>query len=406
MMLIINSTASSCCLRGPFRLLAGAERPFQRAVEFRRCCFSSSSGGSGAERRDDDDGRLSSSSTPEGAATAIDDDDETVVPGAAALRQQPPRPLFPWRHETHDNLLPRLAAAPSARGDPVFPRPLENLGCCFVLGDSFARSFLGTWRDDLAEGAAWAFARGVAAVVSSAWAVPFKEVAASDDGRIEFDWPPPPPPPDENDGVVEEKEKKDGDSEDKKHDEEDDDDDDARPDVEAMLSQPLRRLYQAAHDSGRDQLLIRLQMEPVDAGLYAFLYIPGLSRVGSERNPDLLQKARLLLASSGAGAAGVPSVQEFVRGVARHLEREFQRHGKFHTTVEVQVLVECREIFQVVDRETGVVLQGSPDGAVRNVVHLVRLEATVEYPHQRNYNWIITDIDDLLDSKPWFLRDL
>jgi hypothetical protein len=105
---------------------------------------------------------------------------------------------------------------------------------------------------------------------------------------------------------------------------------------------------------------------------------------------------------------------ESFKKLYKFVEEQEKLHGKLSTTVEVQVLVECDEIFQVVDLNTGVVLQGHEDGLVRSVVHLVRMEKTVEtydndntFPYSpviRQGNWQITDIDDLLGhTKKWYL---
>jgi hypothetical protein len=66
------------------------------------------------------------------------------------------------------------------------------------------------------------------------------------------------------------------------------------------------------------------------------------------------------------------------QNVYKGVEEQQKLHGKLSATVEVQVLVECDEIFHVVDMNTGVVLQGHEDGLVRSVVHLVRMEKMAE----------------------------
>lgn len=88
------------------------------------------------------------------------------------------------------------------------------------------------------------------------------------------------------------------------------------------------------------------------------------------------------------------------------------QHGQLKTTAEIQVLVECNEIFQVIDKSTGVVvLQGSEDGQTNNVLHVVRFETTVVSQAQDTFpyfvsskpgNWQITNIDDLLGPVPWY----
>jgi hypothetical protein len=94
------------------------------------------------------------------------------------------------------------------------------------------------------------------------------------------------------------------------------------------------------------------------------------------------------------------------------LDRELERSGKLESTVEIQVVVICRESFCVKDRITGAVVQGTADGAVQLVSHLVRLEATAiqeitkDSSTARTYytNWQITDIDDLLGHTAWYQK--
>lgn len=92
-----------------------------------------------------------------------------------------------------------------------------------------------------------------------------------------------------------------------------------------------------------------------------------------------------------------------------------QARGKLETTVEIQVLVECQETFQVLDAETGLVLQGSADGAVQTVWHLACFETTVvsadsdHFPYLTKSprgNFQLTNIDDLLGPKTWYHGDI
>jgi hypothetical protein len=86
---------------------------------------------------------------------------------------------------------------------------------------------------------------------------------------------------------------------------------------------------------------------------------------------------------------------------------EFQRRGVTESTVICQVLVSCDEIFWVKDLATGTIIQGHEDGQIRKVWHLVRMEMVVEtHPakgpilpfKQKQGNWQLTDIDDLLEG--------
>jgi hypothetical protein len=83
--------------------------------------------------------------------------------------------------------------------------------------------------------------------------------------------------------------------------------------------------------------------------------------------------------------------------------------------VAAEVLVACNEAFQVVDAVTGAHLQGSPDGAFREVIHVVTFAMTVSstfsdsfpyWPHTRLGRWQIVDIDDALGAKKWYHVEL
>jgi hypothetical protein len=170
-------------------------------------------------------------------------------------------------------------------------------------------------------------------------------------------------------------------------------------DVNEMMIEPLRKLYESAHESGRDQLIIRLQTKPVEAAIYNLTCIPYVSREVALKNPQRLQETRLVK----FGQAGMTTVLD-------NLEHDLDEKGKLETTVEMQVLISCLESFQVLDRETGAVLQGSPDGLLQEVTHLVRFETTsvqeIKDGRAYNYftNWKITDIDDMLGHVAWYQK--
>ena len=172
--------------------------------------------------------------------------------------------------------------------------------------------------------------------------------------------------------------------------------------VHDMLIRPLRHMYESAHESGRDQLLIRLQTEPVSAHLINLACLPYVTRDDDPEKLPAMRQVRM-------GRGGFQTVM-------RLLDEDLRRHGKLETTVEAQVLVVCREIFQVRDRTTGQVLQGSleGDGEEQVVGHVVRLECTsgqellIGSSDLRYYqsDWQITDIDDLLSGPvAWYEKE-
>lgn len=169
--------------------------------------------------------------------------------------------------------------------------------------------------------------------------------------------------------------------------------------IKDMMIAPLRELFESAHKSGKDQLIIQLHMEPIRALCYSIRAAPYVTRAETAKNPDKLQKMRNLRRLAPTDA---------FRTIFKLLERDLARSGRLESTVEVQVLVLCNESFQVRDRASGMVVQGTEDGAVRGVAHLVRLECTaineMSESDTQDYHtdWQITDIDDLLGPTAWY----
>lgn len=370
--------------------------------------------------------------------SSVDSAEEAAAAAEAAkLKIEPeeltvkPKALFPWRHETSENLLPRLEFdSPEYRADVRLPNDIQAMLAVFFLGVPVWRVFFGTgWRDELAESCAFAFKQGTAGIISNVYNVPFTSLLKDDD-KLEFCYPESldseapdvenqedaSKGPSESESVnivisdeTTEKEStlETSQSTHKMSSEGDKkvfvDETDA-PDVTHMLDRPLRRLFQSAHESGRDQLLIKLKSEPKRAMLYTVFGIPFLTKRQAEADTSLLNRVRDLLAlirtDSDTAFAGINDIIR--QGVS--LPKE-----KMETTIEVQVLVECEEEFQVMDRKSGILLQGPEDGLVRSVIHLVRLETVATWrgkfpslPSRTLDNWIITDIDDLVGCKKWY----
>jgi hypothetical protein len=300
------------------------------------------------------------------------------------------------------------------------------------LGYPAWQVLLGDWRAQLAESASYAFTRGVAGIISNVYHVPYRGVLRDDQGKetttLTFD---------SSLGASSSEANKDGSRTDaaastapeREH---DDSEDDESPDVEYMLDQPLRKLFQSAHEHGRDQLLVRLETTPVRAAVYSLFCLPFVSRGMAARDPTILERMRHIVFPMSVNSseeqkrstdgASVASPSAF-SSMYEHVQSQVDRNDRLETTVELQVLVECEEVFQVVDRTTGVVVQGAgaaggegPDegaggSSKRNVWHLVSLEATSittftdAFPYLPDTvpgNWIITDIDDLLGPKKWY----
>ena len=345
-----------------------------------------------------------------------------------ATKADPPHgsapPLFPWRHETAEHPLPRLVpGTPESQYHENVPSEIEDGIASLTLNVPLWHRLMGRdWRPVFAESASYAFSKGVAGIVSNVYRIPFNDLLTEEEASsgmrqtLDFRYPMSPPaspiapnveiersdapsspsPPDNATGVT-------GNP---ANDRDDDGDSSPPPDafcpgVDQMLDHPLRKLFQSANEDGKNRLQIRLQTTPTSQCEVVSLFaLPFLSRQVAERYPSLVRQARELTWSKSN-----------IHTVAKHVEEVTDEDQQNHTTVELQVLVECDEIFQVVDRETGHVLQGSADGAMRRVSHLLRLEtmstmapsATFPYFLQVEFdNWIITDIDDLLGPKKWY----
>jgi hypothetical protein len=331
-----------------------------------------------------------STSRTSAEATATEATADADAAAAKLLAKSPatlhlPKPIFPWRSETE--LLPRfIPGTPEYAKDIRVPATFRSIvAFCFLNVPWYQLLFTGNaHEEDIAHSTSWAFAQAVAGVVSDVYQVPLADIALDD--KVNFQFPPP------DGGAVLE-----GDDKNK----------DKSSEGESMLARPLRNLFESAHESGKSQLRIRLEMQPKSVMFHSMFALPFVSRAAVEKDPSLLEKTyrnmRLMRSNP----------QEGFRNVYKGVEEQQNKNGKLSTTVEVQVLVECDEIFQVVDLNTGVVLQGHEDGLVRSVVHLVRMEKTVEtydsndkfpyYPDIRQGNWQITDIDDLLGPKKWYL---
>jgi hypothetical protein len=295
-----------------------------------------------------------------------------------------PRPIFPWRHE--EELLPRfIPGTPEYLKDIRVPASFRSIVAFCFLNVPWHQLLLSgnAHEEEIAHSTSWAFAQAVAGIVSNVYKVPLADIALED--KVHFQFPPPSPVQEEGD----------------------DDNDKYCPEIESMLDRPLRNLFKSAHESGKHQLKIRLEMQPVSTKLHSLFALPFVSRAAVEKDPSLLENTYRNMALMRTNP------REAFQNVYKGVETQQKKDGKLSTTIEVQVLVECDEIFQVVDLDTGVVLQGHEDGLVRSVVHLVRMEKTVEtydnddtfpyFPDVRQGNWQITDIDDLLGAKKWYL---
>jgi len=273
------------------------------------------------------------------------------------------------------------------------------------LGIPYLRAMFTDWQGDLAESASYAFSQGVAGIMSNVYRVPFNSIDKNDsEGKIDFQFP----FDHKEETSSEEKDSPDAEEESKSEPTmaaNNDSEEEFCPYVDAMLDRPLRNLYKSAHESGRDQIQIRLQMEPKRALVYEMFSMPFFNKAAVETDPSVFERMKKIMAT-------MPN--DFGTGfqlLYSYLLEQVEIKDQFETTVEIQVLVDCDEVFQVHCKETGALLQGTPDGKARSVLHLVRMETTATtvfgetfpyLPSTTIGNWIITDIDDLLGPKKWY----
>jgi hypothetical protein len=161
-----------------------------------------------------------------------------------------------------------------------------------------------------------------------------------------------------------------------------------------LMEARLLQLFADARQSGKSQIQVHLHSQPTHAKLHSLHALPALSRSLTKTHPQWVRDLQ-------DGTTDITRGEHF----GAHLKRAMLENGKIESTIFAEVLVYCDEIFRVTDLETGALLQGHDDGKFRQVVHGVRLErvATITADQGRTLgNWMITDIDDLLDGNQWF----
>ena len=150
------------------------------------------------------------------------------------------------------------------------------------------------------------------------------------------------------------------------------------------------------------KLEIRLKMIPYDTEFISLYCIPYVSRHNASADPALKKFYQNMLEKPSGERA--PDLNK--------LRREHLETGHMESTVIAQCIVWCNELFYVRDVTSGKIIQGI-DGRndvgeeeTQQIPHLVRMERTVLTQkdqssgkfHNVQGDWIITDIDDLLDG--------
>lgn len=328
----------------------------------------------------------SSVGTPDPAAAAA-----AAVDALPLEKHQPVRPIFPWRHEQKTIVLPRLdPKTEEYEATKPFPTPQAPFAPLFLGVPLWDAVLFGGWKTDLAENMTYAFLQGVTGIMSNVYRIPRDSAFVDEkEDAIKFSFP----SSEQSQASV-------------STDDDDDDDDNNNEglvDLNDMLAPTLRKLYESAHENGRDQLRILLETRPLRSIFYRLYAVPFFTRDAIEADPGLLKKL------FNDGRPEWNTVFEAMQ--SRSLE-QLQLYDFVETTVAAEVYIICEEKFQVVDAETGVVLQG-PEGVpvAQEVGHVVTFEMTAKnrvsdsFPYwvqSEPGSWQITDIDDLVSTKKWY----
>jgi hypothetical protein len=341
---------------------------------------------------------------------AVADAAAQVKLAKAAAAVVNPRVIFPWRHE--DYPLPRLINGSDeyvaqggkfGPGMPYLDKMHESIVTHFTgnqMGTPWYKIPFNGWKQDLAESSSWAFSQAVAGMLANNYRIPFEDIRQDDeDGEFDVNLP-------KHTMTTQSLYRDDG-------------EEDVFPELEYMVEEKLRALYQSAHEFGRDQMQIELQMKPTGAWLLGSFMVPFLTREKVKAEPALKTTyrdiyARILEEEDNLGREiSFFEIGKLVSHEIRLLGRDqaelLDDHMSLKSTIVAQVLIECDEIFSVTDLTTGKIIQG--DGELRRVPHVVRLEVVVdtqkEYGKRGSHNelgsWQITDWDDLLEGNIWYL---
>ena len=163
--------------------------------------------------------------------------------------------------------------------------------------------------------------------------------------------------------------------------------------LKGMMDKKLIQAYQSINP---ENLQLKFSMQPIEANLQHIFAVPvpGLTREIVENNPYL------------RGAIYRLHTAYDENGFDEHyfdLLIDFAKHGPEKRTVIAEASIKCLEFFQVKDASSGELIQGMEDGSEEEeVVHIVRFEVVTdkkEGEEEREIaNWMITDIDDLLEG--------
>ena len=299
-----------------------------------------------------------------------------------------------------DNLIPRFTTGTREFNTllPLFaPEPL--MAYVFMGEPAWNVMVTNQWKRDLEEGMCYAFARGVAGMVSNVYRVPMNNVLPSEQPSSSSTSASP-----DVSFVYTDKSSDDFSPSDGDHEK---DDSQFCPEIDDMMTPKLRQLFRSAHASGTSQLRIRLELTPKQAYFHRLCGLPYVKRDHLEDQPDLLTNA--FTNKEGRLEADSSTLYQFMY---ENAARNMLRYGKLETSLSAEALIVCDEIFCVWDAETGQVLQGRDSTTPREVAHVVTFERVCQTDEGASFpflpqilhlsNWQIADIDDLLGPRKWF----
>ena len=305
-----------------------------------------------------------------------------------------PRVIFPWRHDTE--LLPRLVRGSDefelqggyyGPGDPFktgsVKIPFMQSVAAYWTGVPWYEVPFSGWKKELATSSAWAFTQAVAEMMSNLHRVSIDDVRR-EGGDFDVDFKHTTSITTEESLAEEEAP--------------------SSSDLDYMIEEKLLKMYKHAHDSGRDQMQIHLQMQVTSAKLLSLVVVPFFSREDAKEKRFVPSLTDLI-----ADVISLPN-KEFRKKLQDTRMKRVDGYSSYEHTVIAQVLVNCEEVFSVTDLKCGSVLQGYGDGKVRNVTHVVRLESAILFswlPEKKAMKtvlkgWQITDWDDMLGGNIWF----
>lgn len=305
-------------------------------------------------------------------SSSISDEEQQESPPQSEEEQQV-KAVFPWRHE--EDPLPRwipgteehaaLGELLSTVNTPLGNSSVNTLTTAYMFLDLpiWQLLFFGAWKQDLTDSMTWAFTQSITDILSK---ISNTNKSSTDSEEINF-----------NDTI---RNKNDGSKD--------------LDELSSILQEKVLDIYKtSANDS--DEIEICLKSKPYEAELLSLYCIPYISRSNVLKEPSLLEFYRDML-----GKRAIDRQPDLAK-----LRKEYMENGRMESTVIAQVMVWCNEIFYVKDSNTGDLIQGKDEGASKNVPHLVRMEMTVKTEKgssggflNSQGNWIITDIDDLVDG--------